>query len=371
MSSLPYLPSTTSKSDTKPPTRAYQLPVSSASALPPPSNHRRVTHIPPPPIPQWALASRLLSNSAPAQRPLPATDGRATPPILPAHPPQTPSGLEHPTRPTALLSTTPSRGSLHPRIAGPSPEIPRTTAPVEHTGPDSRGRRERGRSKGSKNRTDAPADLLARPRPKRVEARPDYRVRKKREKYPKKRQFRSPSPTPREIYDGLDPLFVHFICEWEGCRAELDSFAKLKKHIVVAHGDQLRGTKQCRLGKCSHLNDDATDMAALPRVFASVEDLLCHLDSCHLDPILWQTGDGRHGHGILTKEPPTQEYAPYLFWNGYQATPSIRDQKFETKAELRERQRKLDNIIAQALANAPLVENDLEDIEEPLLNNPG
>lgn len=151
----------------------------------------------------------------------------------------------------------------------------------------------------------------------------------------------------------------------------MDNFAKLKKHIVVAHGEEVRGNKRCRWGKCSHLSNPVGVNAA-PRIFASVEDLLCHTDACHLIPILWHMGDGRHGQGIVTND-QSVEYAAYLFWNGHQATPSVRHQKLETVAEMRERQRKLKDILDQAYANAPVVEeSDLEDSadEESHLINP-
>lgn len=83
-------------------------------------------------------------------------------------------------------------------------------------------------------------------------------------------------------------------------------------------------------------------------------------------------GDGRHGRGIVANDQAV-EYEAYLFWNGYQATPSVRHQKLETVAEMRERQRKLKDILDQAYANAPAVEeSDLEDSaeEESLLNSP-
>lgn len=162
------------------------------------------------------------------------------------------------------------------------------------------------------------------------------------------------------------------MCEWQGCPAELDSFAKLKKHIVVAHGRDVRATKQCRWGKCGHLNG-AVDMNSTLEKYPSVQHLLRHVDLCHLDPILWHMGDGRHGHGIVTKHCP-EGFEGYLFRNGCQVTPSVQHQKFETLAELRERERKVEITRARAYANAPAVEeSDLEDSaeEEPLLANPG
>lgn len=368
----------------QPPTGARQTPVLKVP------KKRKQTHVPPPPIPQWALASRPAApvavqtlSSRPAQRQVGATgtglsggpwkeeEIHATtdkPPILP--PPQateeaslrTPSGPAYTARPTALVASSPSRATLRDNRT-PGPEILPATAPVQFPGKDNRGP-QRGRPKGSRKRTNAPADLLERPRPKRVEARPDYRVRKKRGQHSKNPAKPSSSPSsPRDVYDKLEPSFVQFLCEWGGCRAELDSFVKLKKHIVVAHGEEVRETKRCKWGKCSHLDEDA-DVDAAPIIFASVEDLLSHATSHHLDPILWHMGDGRHGHGIVTKDSPV-EYATYLFWNGCQATPSIRHQKVETLADLRERQRRLRKILDQAYANAPTVaESDLEGFAE-------
>lgn len=379
-SSRPVLPPLRSN----PPTSAQRSAVSSGP------QQRKVTHIPPPPIPQWALATRPAVAAAVHPSSIEPTDAgpprggggeeeethpTTKSPILP--PPQatiqasqrTPSGLEQTTRPTALLASASVRGS--PRIRTPDPKILPVTTSAGHPGPDSRGPL-RGRPKGSKNRKAlVPSDSSKRPRPKRVDARPDYRVRKTREQQPK-RSARSSSPSPRDVYDKLEPLFLQFFCEWEGCRAELDSFTKLKKHIVVAHGGEVRGNKRCKWGKCSHPSDEAS-MTTLPKVFDLVEDLLSHVDSRHLNPILWHMGDGRHGHGIVTNDASKEYHPAYLFWNGYQVTPSVQHQQLEAAAEMRERQRKLRQILDQAYANAPAIaEGDLEDYAEEMLStDPG
>lgn len=337
-----------SESNSKPPTRAHQSHASSAST------NRKETHIPPP-IPQWALARRPVQPVQPPQ----ATEQFTA---------QTPSHRVQPTQSTAWpLASSPSAS---PRSRSAAAGIPPAPTPVATSGLDSRGH-QRGRPKGSKNRADAPAGLFGGPRPRRVEARPNYRLKKKRARQPRKPSA-SPSPSPRDVYDKLELLFVRFFCEWDCCRAELDSFAKLKKHIVVAHGDEVRAVKQCRWGKCTRLSD-AAGVHAVHNLFPSVAELLDHVSSRHLDPILWQIGDGRHGQSIVTNDRPV-EHEAYLFRNGHQVTPSIRHQKLETRAELRERQRKLRDTLDLAYANAPLVEeSDLGDFDdaEPLPNDPG
>lgn len=265
------------------------------------------TPVPPPPIPAWALANR---------------------PAVQPPPPPPPAAADDPGRP-------------------------------------------RGRRKGSRNNADTTSstDLLDKPRPKRVDERPNYRLKKTRDKNPKK-PSRPTSPSPRDVYDALVPTFVHFLCEWQGCRAQLDSFAKLKKHIVVAHGAEVRVTKQCRWAKCGgHIDaaavvDDAVDpaTATTPEKHLSVQHLLRHVDRCHLDPMLWHMGDGRRGRGVVAKHAPEEGAEGYLFRNGSQVTPSVQQQEFETWAELRERQRKVEVTNARAYANAPAVEEgDLED----------
>ncbi|KAL0941037.1 C2H2 finger domain-containing protein [Colletotrichum truncatum] len=147
---------------------------------------------------------------------------------------------------------------------------------------------------------------------------------------------KAPSPKPRAIYEGLDPHFNVFICEWEGCRAELHNFATLQKHVVVVH--TRKPPFQCRWAKCAAQQP--------PREFSTSADLKSHTEDLHMPPIAWQVGDGPQVSLKRYAPDDGAELPDYLFDKaGNQITPSIRDQKEEDFLTWRNNRRKLKDLL--------------------------
>ncbi|ROW16504.1 hypothetical protein VPNG_02895 [Cytospora leucostoma] len=209
--------------------------------------------------------------------------------------------------------------------------------------------RQHGRPKGSKNETNSLTPLVDRPRPRRVQARPDYRIRRIRERQPN-----APLGTPRDCYDLVEPHFPQFMCEWTGCKAILNNTTNLRKHVGIVHGQEARETLCCSWGKCGR--DDSIGVFS---AFASIEGLEDHLQTLHLDSIKWHLGDGRRGQGIVLDESALGDTS-YLFWNGRQVTPSIRNQKIETPAEWRARKDRVRNFLLEVALNASSESEDTE-----------
>lgn len=204
-----------------------------------------------------------------------------------------------------------------------------------------------------RSHTDHPDDCspyipMDRPRPRRVDKMPDYRIRTideaereaEREASPDS-QPRQPSPSPREIYDALRPEFIQFICEWQGCRAVLNNLSRLKKHVGVVHGYEARKKLRCRWGTCGQFEDG--DLAT-PVAFATIAELDDHVESRHMASLMWHMGDGRKGLGFVVD--PSDDCPPYLLWNGIQVTPSVTGQEVETLAECRQRKGRLKEFLS-------------------------
>lgn len=207
-------------------------------------------------------------------------------------------------------------------------------------------RRHRGRPKGSKNNTIPSSSAVDRPRPRRVETRPDYRIRRIRETHPDLPP-KPPSPTPRDLYDQSQPRFLQFKCEWAGCKAVLNNVATIRKHVGIVHGQEARDTLCCSWGKCG--KDDSTGVLS---VFRCIEELDKHLQALHMEPMKWHLGDGRLGQGLVVKESGMSDTS-YLYSNGQQVTPSITKQRTETHAEWRARKERLKEILLKSAMNAP------------------
>lgn len=196
-------------------------------------------------------------------------------------------------------------------------------------------------------------------RPKRVQSKPDYRIRKvrelAREANPNKR-IRSPSPSARDIYDKLQPRFIQLVCEWKGCAAILNNMNILRKHIGVAHGKEAGEERICQWGSCRQPESvlgRGEDLESGSRVaFATVQELGDHVDDDHLTPLYWHMGDGRAGDGIVFQE-VIKKPAKYLLCEGFQITPSVQGQKIETITEWRARKALLREVLASALCEAP------------------
>lgn len=152
-------------------------------------------------------------------------------------------------------------------------------------------------------------------------------IRKRRGRPP-----RPPSPSPREIYEGLGLKFLPFLCEWRGCKAELHNLETLGRHVGVVHCE--RGQSACLWGGCAEGSSAR---------FGSAEELEGHVKEAHLVPFAWHVGDGPKVSLPGIPGPEGDEELPdYLFdAEGRQVTPSVRDQQVEDLATSKARKLKL------------------------------
>lgn len=268
-----------------------------------------------------------------------------------------PLGTEKVQRPSAKASESPkdaSRDRSHGKLAKLSHEDT-SSDPAKQTA-------HRSRPRGN-DRIPPPSIPVDRTRPRRVEKMPDYRIPRMREAAREanpNRQPRAPSPTPRDIYDKIQPEFVQFLCEWHGCQAVLNNLRKLKKHVGVAHGLEARNTLRCRWGTCGQFEEGEL---ATPVVFGTIWELDAHVESRHMVSVMWHKGDGRNGRGVVVHS--ATEYPQYLFCNGVQITPSVKYQKTETLAEWRARKEKLKELYAHLATDAE-IDSDSEDPDEDI-----
>ncbi|KAL2265454.1 hypothetical protein VTJ83DRAFT_6554 [Remersonia thermophila] len=224
--------------------------------------------------------------------------------------------------------------------------------------------------------TPAAASATPRPKPKKPTGEPK----------PRGRPGRKPAPTARQIYLKLNPHFLSFRCEWEGCPAELQNLETLRKHIHVVHGKRQASGAAAQPAASS---SSATTIIISCRwasctvePFRSLEDFAAHAEAAHLAPFLWHVGDGPRNTtpsavvlpltktGISKRrivaaaavtsttdnldddaDPPLPRY---LFnADGEQVTPSIRDQQTETEEDRRRRAQRVQRVLALQDQNAP------------------
>ncbi|KAK3297638.1 uncharacterized protein B0H64DRAFT_392671, partial [Chaetomium fimeti] len=130
-----------------------------------------------------------------------------------------------------------------------------------------------------------PGSATPRPKPKPAD---EHKVRR--------RPGRKPAPTARQVYLKLNPHFIAFRCEWEGCPAELQNIETLRKHLLLVHGRPSRSPP--RLPSPSPTAQRTT--TALPCKWASCksaplpsrESFASHIEAAHLLPFRWHVGDG-------------------------------------------------------------------------------
>lgn len=133
-------------------------------------------------------------------------------------------------------------------------------------------------------------------RPKRVLQRPDYRIPPPLESSPEppssQELLREPSPTPREIYDKIQPKFIQYPCEWKGCKSSLKDLETLRKHVRIVHAEAGQGILCCQWYNCG---------ASIPRLYESPKDLNDHVTTTHLASLEWRLGDGHKCCGVVAK----------------------------------------------------------------------
>lgn len=153
----------------------------------------------------------------------------------------------------------------------------------------------------------------------------------------------------REQYLQSNPTYMAFFCEWTGpakqlesgewletrCPAQLQNMDTLRKHVYLVHGEDSEDTFICRWKKCGETT------ASAPVEFPDQESLDEHMEKEHFQPFEWHAGDGVQNKGIDTLKKDPGKLPDYLFKDGVQVTPSVRDQRLEDEQRHRERRRKL------------------------------
>lgn len=162
-----------------------------------------------------------------------------------------------------------------------------------------------------------------------------------------------PSPPPRAIYESLRPSFLVFLCEWAGCKAELQNLTTLRRHILIVHGD----SPHCSWGSCISSSTQ----------FDTDEAFAAHVEDAHLVPFAWHVGDGhRNAEPVRTKE--EEEEMPDFLKDekGLQVTPWVRDQEVEDLQTWRSNRRKLKELLRRRDENLP--EGDSEEFGDEYMS---
>ncbi|RYP09378.1 hypothetical protein DL764_001319 [Monosporascus ibericus] len=170
---------------------------------------------------------------------------------------------------------------------------------------------------------------------------------------------RAPEPTARERYLQSQPTYTRFLCEWreeqhehehgkeapKTCPAELQNLETLRRHVYLVHGDA--DPLVCRWNKCAE--------RVPPVELADDNAFQEHMQREHYRSFAWHVGDGVQNKGIetLKQRLDSDEPPAYLFKDGVQVTPSVRNQALEDDQRARERRRKLRQLLIQKDENAP------------------
>ncbi|KAF4465145.1 hypothetical protein FALBO_8005 [Fusarium albosuccineum] len=226
-------------------------------------------------------------------------------------------------------------------LAVPSPSG-RSTTVSSNTNSSTTPARGRGRPKGSTKQNGQshirPVTAAASRQARQVKPRPPPNGFPKRRGRPPKQ----PSPPPTAIYHRVDAPFFAFLCEWDGCKAELHNLETLRRHVYIVHGD----SAQCLWGKCGRREQ--------PHEFNDDEGFREHVEEDHLVPMSWHVGDGPNNDGDRKKDPPKDEIPDFLKdEHGNQVTPSIRDQEEEDIVTWRKNRRKLKDLLIRMNDNLP------------------
>lgn len=170
------------------------------------------------------------------------------------------------------------------------------------------------------------------------------------------------NPT-RAIWEKLRPKYVPFLCEWNGCPAELQNIDTLRRHVQLVHGRE--GILSCRWGKC---NDAQRER------FGSRAEFERHVEDAHLVPFTWHVGDGPRNslmeYKVKTADEAADDLPDYLFdEDGNQVTPSVLLQEFENEEEKKERRRRLRRLLLERDAHAPAEEPDEDMVVDDGVND--
>jgi hypothetical protein len=179
---------------------------------------------------------------------------------------------------------------------------------------------------------------------------------------------KAPSPPPESVYGRLRPDFLAYLCEWDGCKAELHNLDTLRRHVYKVHardGDKYA----CLWGECKQRNPSAS------RGYATADELRAHVEEVHLIPIGWHVGDGPDNTTGYDKEDAHKETSSskggdgagallpaYLMdSHGNQVTPSIADQQIEDPETWKLNRRKLRELLRKRDANLPSEEDESDE----------
>ncbi|OAA66438.1 hypothetical protein SPI_01014 [Niveomyces insectorum RCEF 264] len=139
----------------------------------------------------------------------------------------------------------------------------------------------------------------------------------------------------RSIFLNSQACFIPFVCEWAGCRAELQNMATLRKHVMVVHG---RSATTCRWRRCADkvppvafgitganggTGDENKENGDGDRNKTFEE----HMEYYHLQPLVWQLGDGFANNSHLG---PQRPLVPPLMKAKASSVPTLKAEINET-----------------------------------------
>lgn len=162
----------------------------------------------------------------------------------------------------------------------------------------------------------------------------------------------------------LKPQWLSFLCEWKDCNADLQNLSTLRRHVNAVHLEEqdyeeegkVKDLWTCLWGSCG--------MAAQAPTFETYEEMEDHVEEKHMVPFGWHLGEGPQ-NDISERKPGKQEgkgdeVPSYLKdKHGNQITPSIKEQRIEDHAEMKERRKRLWHLMKTCDENS-----DSEDEEE-------
>lgn len=108
----------------------------------------------------------------------------------------------------------------------------------------------------------------------------------------------------RSIFCSEQACFAPFMCEWTGCRAELQNMATLRKHVAVVHGRPEGAAKTCQWRQCASVREPPVLYMGDADTDKDGRTFLEHIEYQHLAPLEWHRGDGFANNGHVGPPPP-------------------------------------------------------------------